>query len=251
MADRKSLSLQGWSKSQIDELLGVATEAEAMPARMEGPKPVINQPKHEPRKVEGKPPCAHYAKGTCTRGDRCRFAHVGAGRSAQRRRPGAQWRNRKDEADDLLRGGAKASNVVALFEEDIAAAPLCSGHGEPCTKLRVDKWGANKGRQYWRCARSGKAAREKCGFFKWTSTKWEGRTSFVMSLKRKAGPEDEQENSAAVEEAAAAAAAAEAGAGAEDDAAADADKARRKRLKKQKKKQKREAAAAAAEAEAE
>lgn len=234
MADRRSLVAAGWSKTQINELLGVAAP---VPVRADGPKLVVNQPKHEPRKVEGKPPCAHYAKGTCTRGDRCRFAHVGAGRSAQRRRPGAQWRNRKDEADSIMRGGAQASNVVALFEEDIAAAPLCSGHGEPCTKLRVDKWGANKGRQYWRCARSGKAARETCGFFKWTSTTWEGRASFVTSLKRKAAPGDaleDAEDAAAVEEAAAGAAAVE------KDAAVDAHKERRKRLKKQKKKEKKE-----------
>nr|QIA97807.1 APN2 [Teratosphaeria destructans] len=67
----------------------------------------------------------------------------------------------------------------ALFARPVA--PLCDGHGEPCTSMLTRKKGSNQGRSFWMCARplgpSGAKERGtpwRCATFVWCSD-WQGR----------------------------------------------------------------------------
>ena len=222
---RGKLEALGWDSAQIDSLLSVEEEAVPWTSTRHYSGVSTQQPKAARRETAGKPPCAHFAAGTCTRGNRCRFAHVGEGRQHSRRRAGQQFRTRKEEEAALLRGrDALPPNIVLA---PLVEAPLCSGHGEPCNRFKVDKWGANRGREYFRCARTG-AEYQKCGYFIWAnkvgSLKLNDSGSGSGGTKRKAeGEADADAEEPEVEDA-------------EDEEAAAVKKAQKKKKKKKEKK---------------
>ena len=106
--------------------------------------------------------CEHFARGQCTRGDKCRFSHA-AGASSEgtkkRARPGAQARHKAQDwaANNGKREPDRGDNV-----RDVE----CRGHALPCVRRVVEKAGAkNYGRAFLSC----RYWRDKggCGHFAW------------------------------------------------------------------------------------
>ncbi|KAJ1459620.1 hypothetical protein M885DRAFT_613226 [Pelagophyceae sp. CCMP2097] len=108
-------------------------------------------------------PCSHFAAGTCTRGDKCRFSHVDGGAVA-RGRQGAQARNKKK--DWQLTHAWQQPQGAEPYGDGGGEVPDCKGHSEPCVRRVVEKVGAHTGRAFYSCSRWNKKA-ETCGFFKW------------------------------------------------------------------------------------
>ena len=106
--------------------------------------------------------CEHFARGQCTRGDKCRFSHATGASSEgtkKRARPGAQARHKAQDwaANNGKREPDRGDNV-----RDVE----CRGHALPCVRRVVEKAGAkNYGRAFLSC----RYWRDKggCGHFAW------------------------------------------------------------------------------------
>jgi len=134
-----------------------AERAASEPARARAAAPAA------PSATSDRPPCEHFTRGTCTRGDKCRFSHdAAAGATTSRKKPGAQARRKAGDwaANQGAREPERGESVYTV---------CCRGHDEPCVKRAVNKPGsANHGRSFLSCRKW----RDKggCGHFAWLNS---------------------------------------------------------------------------------
>ena len=152
----------GKKQRERDETFAAAEAAAKRPRPSEAVAAAVAEAPAEAAKPKKKGPCEHFARGQCTRGDKCRFSHA-AGASSEgtkkRARPGAQARHKAQDwaANNGKREPDRGDNV-----RDVE----CRGHALPCVRRVVEKAGAkNYGRAFLSC----RYWRDKggCGHFAW------------------------------------------------------------------------------------